>query len=146
VLAKNGVRSLNNEGVTVDGLQLLGIHDGEASDPESFRETLRRMKIDRNAPSVLLAHKPENLRIAADEGVSLQLSGHTHRGQFWPWTLVVARIYRQFAYGLHRLDGLQVYTSSGVGTWGPPLRVGTKSEIVLFRFSEAPRGAPDCGV
>jgi predicted MPP superfamily phosphohydrolase len=138
VLARNGLRVLNNERVVIDGLQLLGIHDGEAGDPESFREILRGMKIDRGLPSVLLAHKPENLRIAADEGVSLQLSGHTHRGQLWPWTLLVRRIYRQFAYGLHRLDGLQVYTSSGVGTWGPPLRVGTKSEIVLLRFRHSP--------
>ena len=137
VLARHGLHVLNNERVVIDGLQLLGIHDGEAGDPESFREVLRRMQIDRGSPSVLLAHKPENLRIAADEGVSLQLSGHTHRGQLWPWTLLVGRIYRQFAYGLHRLDGLQVYTSSGVGTWGPPLRVGTKSEIVLLRFRQS---------
>jgi predicted MPP superfamily phosphohydrolase len=139
-LARTGVRVLNNERIVIDGLQLLGIHDGEADDPESFRDVLRHMKIDRQSPSVLLAHKPDNLRIAAEEGVSLQLSGHTHRGQFWPWTLLVARIYRQFAYGLNRLDGLQVYTSSGVGTWGPPLRVGTKSEIVLIRFRD--QGTP----
>ena len=133
-LAEVGVRSLNNERVVIDGLQIVGVHDGEAGEPEALRALLRRLRIDRDAPSILLAHKPENLRVAEEEGVSLQLSGHTHRGQMWPWTLLVRRIYGQFAYGLSRLDRLQVYTSSGVGTWGPPVRVGTRSEIVLLRL------------
>jgi predicted MPP superfamily phosphohydrolase len=76
--------------------------------------------------------------VVEEEGISLQLSGHTHRGQMWPWTLLVSRIYGPFAYGLHRLNRLLVYTSSGVGTWGPPLRVGTKSEIVLIRLENKP--------
>jgi predicted MPP superfamily phosphohydrolase len=135
-LAGTSVRVLNNERIVLDGLQLLGVHDAEAGDPESLRAILQHMKIDRTAPSILLAHQPSHLQIAAAEGVSLQLSGHTHRGQLWPWTLLVSRLYRQFAYGLSRLGGLQVYTSSGVGTWGPPLRVGTRSEIVVIRLVE----------
>jgi predicted MPP superfamily phosphohydrolase len=130
-----GVRVLHNERIVVDGLQILGVHDTEATDPEMFRSILRRMEIDRQMPSVLVAHQPAHLRIAAEAGVSLQLSGHTHRGQFWPWTMVVSRIYGRFAYGLSSLDHLQVFTSSGVGTWGPPLRVGTRSEVVLIRLS-----------
>jgi predicted MPP superfamily phosphohydrolase len=98
---------------------------------------LRRMEIDRGAPSILLAHQPAHLRIVAEEVVSLQLSGHTHRGQFWPFTLLISRIWGPFAYGLNRLEDLQVYTSSGVGTWGPPLRLGTRSEIVLFHLEGA---------
>jgi predicted MPP superfamily phosphohydrolase len=134
-LAQVGVRALNNERMVIDGLQIVGVHDGQANDPEGLRALLRRMPIDRNAPAILLAHKPENLRIAEEEGISLQLSGHTHLGQLWPWNLLVRRIYGNFAYGLQRLDRLQVYTSSGVGTWGPPLRVGTRSEIVLLRLA-----------
>ena len=52
----------------------------------------------------------------------------------WPWNFLVRRIYGPFAYGLHQLKTMWVYTSSGAGTWGPPLRVGTKSEIVLIRL------------
>jgi predicted MPP superfamily phosphohydrolase len=129
-----GLRVLNNEKVTLDGLQVIGLHDSEAGNPAELRAILRRVGIDRQHPSILLAHRPVNLRVTEEEGVSLQLSGHTHGGQLWPWNLLVSRIYGRFASGLGRLGGLQVYTSNGVGTWGPPLRVGTKSEIVLIRF------------
>jgi predicted MPP superfamily phosphohydrolase len=132
-----GIRVLDNEKVSVDGLQIVGVHDGEAGDPAELRAILRRAQIDPGQPSVLLAHRPINLAVAEEAGISLQLSGHTHLGQVWPWNLLVTRIYGGFAYGLNRLRGLQVYTSSGVGTWGPPQRVGTRSEIVLLRFERA---------
>jgi predicted MPP superfamily phosphohydrolase len=136
-VAGTGIRVLNNEKIVVDGLQIVGIHDSEAGDPAELRSILRRAQLDPSGPSILLAHRPENLAVVAEEGVSLQLSGHTHRGQLWPWTMLVGRIYGPFAYGLHRLGKLLVYTSSGVGTWGPPLRVGTQSEIVLIRLEKA---------
>jgi predicted MPP superfamily phosphohydrolase len=131
---RTGVLVLNNQKVVIDGLQIVGIHDSEAGDASELRSTLRRVRLDPQNPSILLAHRPVNLAVAEEEGISLQLSGHTHRGQFWPWNLLVSRIYGPFAYGLHRLNKLQAYTSSGAGTWGPPLRVGTKSELVLVRF------------
>lgn len=129
-----GLRVLDNEAVGVDGLRIVGAHDAEAGDPAELRAILRRAGLDRSRPSILLAHRPIHLAIVEEEGVSLQLSGHTHLGQMWPWSLLVRRIYGPFAYGLHRFGRLQVCTSSGAGTWGPPLRVGTRSEIVLLRF------------
>jgi uncharacterized protein len=131
---RTGMQILNNEKITIDGLQLVGVHDPEASDPAHLREILRRVQIDKQHPSILLAHRPVNLSVAEEAGISLQLSGHTHGGQIWPWNLLVSRIYGRFAHGLSRLGKLQVYTSNGVGTWGPPLRVGTKAEIVLIQF------------
>jgi predicted MPP superfamily phosphohydrolase len=131
---RTGVRALNNEKVVVDGLQIVGVHDSEAGDASELRGILRGVSLDPDRPSILLAHRPVNLAVAEEEGISLQLSGHTHQGQIWPWTLLVSRLFGPFAYGLHRLNKLQVYTSSGAGAWGPPLRVGTKSEIVLIRF------------
>jgi uncharacterized protein len=129
-----GIHVLNNEKVSLDGLQIVGVHDSEAENPAELRDILRQAQIDRQHPSILLAHRPVNLPIAEEEGTSLQLSGHTHGGQIWPWNLLVSRIYGRFGHGFSRLGKLQVYTSYGVGTWGPPLRVGTKSEIVLIRF------------
>jgi predicted MPP superfamily phosphohydrolase len=129
-----GLRVLQNEKIVVEGLQIVGVHDAEAGDAAELRGILRRADLDPGRPTILLAHRPENLVVAEEEGVSLQLSGHTHRGQIWPWTLLVSRIYGPFAYGLQRLNALQVYTSSGAGAWGPPLRVGTKAEIVLIRL------------
>jgi len=129
-----GIRVLDNESVTLDGLDLVGVHDGESGDPAQLREILARVHTDLERPAILLAHRPVNLRVAEEASISLQLSGHTHHGQMWPWNLLVRRIYGPFAYGLHRHGRLWVNTCSGTGTWGPPLRVGTKSEIVLMRF------------
>ncbi len=131
-----GLRVLNNEKIVVDGLQIIGVHDSEAGDPAALRHILRQVRLDSHQPSLLLAHRPGNLAVAEEAGISLQLSGHTHQGQLWPWNLLVSRLYGPFAYGLHRLNKLQVCTSSGAGTWGPPLRVGTKSEIVLLRLMQ----------
>jgi hypothetical protein len=76
----------------------------------------------------------DRTEIAEAAGVSLQLSGHTHLGQFIPWSWMARRIYRQFVYGLSRIGKMQIFTSSGAGTWGPPLRLGSNPEIVVLEF------------
>ena len=136
-LRRVGIRVLDNERVTVDGLQIVGIHDGVAREVGQFRGILAQCQIDRDRPSILLNHQPSHLSLPDEFGVSLQLSGHTHKGQFWPWSLLVDRIFGPFAYGLNRYGGLQVITSSGVGTWGPPMRVATLSEIVVIEFDRS---------
>jgi uncharacterized protein len=88
-------------------------------------------------PRVLLAHQPRSAAAAADAGFDLQLSGHTHGGQFWPWNLFV-RLQQPFTAGLHRLGRLWVYTSRGSGYWGPPKRLGVPSEIARVRLVQAP--------
>jgi len=136
-IGRTGVRVLTNEKVDVDGLQIVGVHDGEAGEPQTLRAVLQSTQLDNRRPSILLAHQPSNPAIAAEAGISLQLSGHTHGGQIWPWSWVAALVHGRFNYGLNRLGELQVFTSSGVGTWGMPMRVGTKSEIVMLRFEAA---------
>jgi len=131
---RTGIRVLNNEKVDLHGLQIVGVHDDEAGDPRQFRALLRQAELDRSRTSILLAHQPSNLAIAEEMGISLQLSGHTHGGQLWPWTWVATRVHGRFIYGLNRFGKLLVYTSSGAGTWGIPMRVGTNSEIVLFQL------------
>jgi predicted MPP superfamily phosphohydrolase len=134
-----GVRVLNNEKTIVDGLQIVGVHDRDAASGPRFRSLLKQAALDRERASVLLVHEPRHLHVAEEEGISLQLSGHTHEGQFFPFTGIVSRIYKQYAYGLHRLGNLIVYTTCGAGTWGPPMRVGTNPEIVLIRFESSGR-------
>jgi len=85
---------------------------------------------------VLLAHQPRSAAAAAQAGFQLQLSGHTHGGQFWPWNLFVP-LQQPFTAGLHRLHDLWVYTSRGTGYWGPPKRMGAPSEITRLRFVPA---------
>jgi predicted MPP superfamily phosphohydrolase len=133
-IERAGLRVLNNEKVSVEGLQILGVHDGESTEPELLRNILQEAAVNRQQPSILLMHRPSNLSIVEEAGISLQLSGHTHKGQMWPWSWVAYRVHGPFAYGLNRLGNLLVLTSSGVGTWGPPIRIGTKSEIVLIRL------------
>jgi hypothetical protein len=89
-------------------------------------------------PRVLLAHQPRTAAAAADAGFDLQLSGHTHGGQFWPWNLFV-RLQQPFTAGLDRLANLWIYTSRGSGYWGPPKRLGVPSEIARVRLVAAPR-------
>jgi predicted MPP superfamily phosphohydrolase len=82
---------------------------------------------------VLLAHQPRSAHAAADAGFTLQLSGHTHGGQIFPWNFLV-RLQQPFTAGLDRLGSLWVYTSRGTGYWGPPKRVGAPSEITRVRL------------
>ncbi len=133
-LRRVGLRVLDNEKVEVEGLQIAGVHDDEAGEPERYREILRGMQIDPTRASILLAHRPSNLEVPAAAGISLQVSGHTHGGQFWPWSQVVSRVHGRFARGLNRLGAMWVYTSTGVGTWGPPVRVGTRAEVVAIQL------------
>jgi uncharacterized protein len=129
-----GLRLLNNEKIIVDGLQIVGVHHHDAARPERLSKVLENAQIDRAQPSVLIVHAPDQLAVAEQAGISLQLSGHTHRGQFFPWTWFTSLLYKQFVYGLQRFGDMLVYTSSGAGTWGPPLRVGSRPEIVLIQF------------
>jgi predicted MPP superfamily phosphohydrolase len=136
-LVRSGIRVLNNEKVEVDGLQLIGVHYGDAVNADRYRSMLRTMNLDRRRASVLLLHAPVRLPISEEEGISLQLSGHTHGGQIFPWTLIAKRVWQKFNHGLQRFGALQVYTTYGTGTWGPPLRLGTRPEIVLITFEGA---------
>ena len=88
------------------------------------------------AVRVLLAHQPRSAFAAAKAGFHLQLSGHTHGGQFFPWNLVV-KLLEPFTAGLHRLDDLWIYVSRGTGYWGPPKRFGAPSEITHLRLVPA---------
>ncbi len=132
-----GVRVLSNEKVEVDGLQILGVPYRDAVHRNRFASVLHAMSLDRDRASILLTHAPDHPEIAEAAGVSLQLSGHTHLGQFVPWSWMARRVYRQFVYGLSRIGNMQVFTSSGAGTWGPPLRLGSRTEIVVFEFQSA---------
>lgn len=133
-VAAAGVRVLHNEKVDVDGLQIAGVPYRHAAQPNIFASVLQALHLDPLRASILVTHAPDNPEVAEAAGVSLQLSGHTHLGQFIPWSWIARRIYRRFVYGLSRIGKMQVFTSSGAGTWGPPLRLGSNPEIVLLQF------------
>jgi predicted MPP superfamily phosphohydrolase len=128
-----GIRVLDNELVTVDGLHILGVPFGDTS-PIRLRATLQALVPNHGQASILLNHVPSRLPIVEQAGISLQLSGHTHGGQVFPFTWLTRRAFGKFTYGLQVFGALQVYTSSGAGTWGPPMRVGAHPEMVLLTF------------
>lgn len=130
----SGIRVLRNEMVNLDGLQVVGVPYSESGNAKQFETILEKAELDRERASVLLTHVPHGLPIAEKQGISLQLSGHTHGGQMFPFTWFTSRIFGDYTYGLKRFGELMVYTSSGAGTWGPPMRVGTQPEIVLICF------------
>ncbi|MBX3021384.1 MAG: metallophosphoesterase [Bdellovibrionales bacterium] len=85
---------------------------------------------------ILLSHRPSAARAAAQVGFDLQVSGHTHAGQFFPWTLVVRAVH-EFHEGLSQVGRMWIYVSHGTGTWGPPLRLGTTPEVTLLTLKRS---------
>ena len=157
VLRKTHIRVLDNEIAELEQLQIIGI-----SFPEYHRENgVRRLlsesgTFNADKPSILLYHTPTNIgehntdrgsqqtrtywrpdtsmNLVKQAGIDLQLSGHTHRGQIFPFGFLTRAIYNGFDYGLHRDGGFHLYVSSGVGTWGPPMRIGSPPEIVTIKL------------
>lgn len=129
-----GMRPLMNELLHIHGMQLIGVDYRDTTQADQFLNILKEMNISKNTPSILLKHVPFDLGVANQEGISLQISGHTHVGQTFPINLITRLVYKGFDYGLHTFGNMGIYTSSGVGTWGPPLRVGTSAEIVVIKF------------
>jgi hypothetical protein len=138
-----GLHGLMNQHVIIehDGARLVlaGVTDynAEMFDPAQRSDPAAALTgSPQGIPRVLLAHQPRSADAAAAAGFDLQLSGHTHGGQFWPWNLFV-RLQQPFTAGLHKLGQLWVYTSRGTGYWGPPNRFGAPSEITLLRLQQA---------
>ena len=115
--------------VEVEGLQIAGIAYKHETMLD-FAKTLTSLNLNKNKPSILLKHVPKQLEEAEEAGVSLQLSGHTHFGQIWPGNLITKRYWKGYAYGLKKYKKMQIFVSSGLGTWGPPMRLFSKSEMV----------------
>ncbi|MDE2605690.1 MAG: metallophosphoesterase [Burkholderiales bacterium] len=140
-LDRLGIRVLHNEHVVLshDGapLVLAGVPDfsGHRFDPDHRSDPAAAVAgAPADAPRVLLAHQPRSAAAAAQAGFHLQLSGHTHGGQFLPWNYFVP-LQQPFTAGLHRLGQLSVYVSRGTGYWGPPKRLGAPSEIAELRLA-----------
>jgi hypothetical protein len=135
-IERMGVRVLRNQRVAIgsehEGFDLAGVPDHGASRfPEegpAENVPLALAGRDPARPVVLLAHQPKTIHAAADLGVDLQLSGHTHGGQIWPWGALV-RLQQPYIRGLHRVRNTQLYVSCGTGYWGPPMRLGAPAEI-----------------
>lgn len=138
------VKVLENEVAHLNGLQIVGLNymladrnslDMHASgDNPTIDETLPRLDIDREKATVLLHHAPNGIKYANKYGIDLYLAGHTHAGQIFPFNFFADMMF-EYNRGLHNFKGTNVYVSEGVGTFGPPFRIGTKSEIISLTLS-----------
>jgi len=158
VISDSKVILLDNKAVVIEGLQILGVSYPELkdfsyfdfNDPNVFTKSL---------PTILLYHTPTSIKekrknlsvvqssdyLAPDtffsgtikQNISLQLSGHTHAGQFFPFTWLTGKVFKGLHYGLHKIDDFYINISSGTGSWGPPLRSGYLSEIVVITLEKA---------
>lgn len=135
-----GIVALRNEHVTVhkngDSIDLAGVDDWTAHQFGNGHgaDMVRAMEgRDPSKPVVLLAHQPVQFDEAHEHGVDLQISGHTHGGQIFPFGFLT-RLVQPFLSGLHRRGDSQIYVSSGTGYWGPPMRIAAPSEITLIEL------------
>ena len=112
-------------------IEFIGIDDAE--DRQQVQQQLPQLVQDHSAYRVLLYHRPDGAQAAAEHGINLMLTGHTHRGQIVPFNFLVKRVFPQY-YRHYAVDNLNLYVSPGTGTWGPILRLGSKCEITLIRL------------
>lgn len=134
--AKEWVRTLNDAGVKILNNELLRMQH-ETTELTVFgiaaaeREISSVPKIDKNNFYLVLSHYPSHAEAATEAGAHLFLAGHTHGGQFWPWTWVIHFVHR-YARGLYKVRNTYIYVSPGSGYWGPPLRLGAPAEVTLL--------------
>ncbi|MGV3493248.1 MAG: metallophosphoesterase [Ramlibacter sp.] len=141
-LQRLGIRVLHNEHVVLRHggapLVLAGVPDftGHYFDPDHRSDPARALAGAPAGPRVLLAHQPRSAPAAAQAGFDLQISGHTHGGQFLPWSFFVP-LQQPYVAGLHQLGRMWIYVSRGTGYWGPPKRLGAPSEIAELRLARS---------
>ena len=126
------IQLLRDSVVTLpNGIQLIGRDDRHNRKRRSLQELM--VNVDKSKPIILLDHQPFDLEETEAAGIDLQFSGHTHHGQIWPISWVTESIFEQ-SHGYRQWGNSHVYVSSGLSLWGPPFRIGTHSEMVIFNF------------
>lgn len=126
------IQLLQDSVVTLpNGIQLIGRDDRSNHARRSLQELM--VNVERDKPVILLDHQPYGLAETETAGIDLQFSGHTHHGQVWPMSLVTDYVYEQ-SHGYRQWGNSHIYVSSGLSLWGPPFRIGTESEMVVFQL------------
>jgi hypothetical protein len=134
-LEEHGVRMLRDTSVVLDGgITLVGREDRSRSQfSGKRRKPLDQLleNVDWQGPVIMMDHQPFDLDTVAQSGVDVQLSGHTHHGQLWPLSFITRLVYEQ-SWGYLKKGNTHFYVSSGFGTWGPPVRLGNRPEVVVL--------------
>lgn len=132
-ISETPIRLLRDEVVALPGgIQIIGRDDRSNKSRLSLQELTKR--IDPAKPAILLDHQPYDLPDTEQAGIDLQFSGHTHRGQIWPVSLITDYLFDQ-SHGYRQWGDSHIYVSTGLSLWGPPFRIGTDSELVVFNIT-----------
>jgi predicted MPP superfamily phosphohydrolase len=133
--ALGNVKILDDSMMTIEGLQFIGVGYPEREGKKNIQEVIASQKeFDNQKSSVLLFHSPSDIQAAKVSGISLQLSGHTHRGQIFPFNLVTHLMYKGYDTGFFQEGDFSLYVTTGTGTWGPAMRTGNQPEIVVINL------------
>lgn len=135
IFKENLPKNLNNvteKKVIVNDTQIIGISYDERKTADEIATELSKVGYDKNIPSIILMHDPKDIPMLAKSGVSLVLSGHTHKGQFFPFSILVKMLDSKYFYGVTNTLNTVSVTSEGVGTAMTPVRIGTTPEIIVL--------------
>lgn len=129
ILKNAGIIFLRDEAINIKNLEIIGLDFAKFSGDTNGR-SIKNLDPNFKGARLLLNHVPTDIQFAKELNVNLQLSGHSHRGQMFPLSLMTWVIYGKYQYGLHTEGNFNIYTSSGLGSWGPPVRTFNQAEIV----------------
>lgn len=132
ILKNTNIKILDDQAVMLNGLELMGLSYSRALDDSL---AISNLQPDQGQTRILLKHIPDNIKFSKELNTNLQLSGHTHKGQMFPVFIITELIYGHYHYGLHTEGDFNIYTSSGVGSWGPPVRTFNPSEIIAITIN-----------
>jgi len=135
LLSQTKVKILADEKIELDGLNIIGMNYNSQNEHNNLATLISKKFGDLSQkPTILLYHSPDQIDEMKEIGVDLQLSGHTHRGQLFPFNFITKIIFRGYDYGLHIHGDYTLYVSSGVGAWGPTVRTGNRPEVVIINL------------
>lgn len=126
------VMLLENASALFRDIRIVGVHDRQSLPRSTTLDLiLSTLQVDGEIPTILMYHTPVEWEAARSRGVGLMLSGHTHNGQIFPFTLLV-RLFFRYVKGLYKKDGMYLHVSPGTGTWGPPMRLGSTNQVTVI--------------
>ncbi len=128
------VTGLRDQKIVVNNTELIGLMYDAGETVEGLQNRLYKVGFNKDKPTILIIHEPKNNQALQSFGVDLSVSGHTHGGQIWPITIPAYRIFKEYTHNLVVKNNTASITSTGIGTWGPPMRIGTKPEIIVITF------------
>ncbi|MFZ2150787.1 MAG: metallophosphoesterase [Candidatus Absconditicoccaceae bacterium] len=135
IFEKTNIIALRNQSIEISGLQIVGIDDKSYRGNKKLDDILQESKIsDNGSYTILISHQPQKLIKLSGHPIHLELAGHTHNGQFIPFSWIIG-LFNDYAYGKYNYNDMTAFVSQGIGSRGAPIRIGTQSELVIISLT-----------